>query len=393
MNKITIVKGNGGVAPSLPGEDHYSGLMLYLADANLPSGFTTSNRIQFIGTVAAAEALGIVSTSANWEIKALHYHISEALRINPAIMLYVGLFKTPTGAYDFTEINTMQSYAEGKLRQIAVYCYEKELSSIELTALQAIAKAQDALFTPIQILYIPKIAAISGLNTSLVATGLRNISVLIGQDGTGTANDLYTAAGNSVNKYSVGLAGLAIGMLSLAKVHESISWVKKFPSGISTPGFSDGTLVKNTTQAALAALDAKHYLFLVYQGGMSGSWFNDSYTMDLDTSDYKFIEANRSMDKAIRGIRTYLVPELSGPVYLDPATGKLNPDDVAYLKIVAGKQLEDMEKAKELSGYEVNIDPDQNVLSTSKIEFVIEKVGVGVMREFNITIKNTTSIS
>jgi hypothetical protein len=204
---------------------------------------------------------------------------------------------------------------------------------------------------------------------------------------------IYSDAGNSSNKYSVGIAGLAIGMLSLAKVHESIAWVEAFPSGIGTPAFSDGTLVKNCDAAVIAALDAKHYLFLVYQGGMAGSFMNDSYTMDLDTSDYLYIEANRSMDKAIRGIRTYLVPKLSGPIYLDPTTGKLNADDVAYLEVLAGKQLEDMGKAKELSGYKVTIDPAQNVLSTSEIEFVIQKVGVGVMRKFKVTIKNTTKIS
>ncbi len=28
------------------------------------------------------------------------------------------------------------------------------------------------------------------------------------------------------------------------------------------------------------------------------------------------------MDKAVRGIRTYLMPELGGNVYVDPTTGK-----------------------------------------------------------------------
>lgn len=393
MNTITITKGNGGVPRTLPGEDHYSGLMIYLANANLPSGFSTTDRIKLVSTVAGAEALGIVSDSANWEIKVLHYQISEAIRINPAIVLYVGLFLTPVSTYDFVEIKTMQAYAEGKLRQIAVCAYQKDLAALELTALQAVATALDALFTPLQILYAPRIASVSGLSTSLVSAGLRNVSVLIGQAGTGTGQTLFAAAANSTNLYSVGISGLALGVLSLAKVHESMAWVEAFPSGISEPAFGDGTLLRNLSAAAVAALDAKHYLFLVFQGGMSGSWFNDSYTMDLGTSDYAYIEANRSMDKAIRGIRTYLVPKLSGPIYLDPTTGKLNADDVAYLEVLAGKQLEDMQKAKELSGYKVSIDPNQNVLSTSQIAFVIQKVGVGVMRTFAVTIKNTTVIS
>lgn len=392
MNKITIIKGNGGVPRSLPGQDHYSAIMMYLANANLPSGFSTTDRIKLIGTIEAAEALGIVSDSVNWEIKALHYHISECFRINPAVVLWVGLFLTPSSTYDFVEIKTMQSFAEGKIRKIGVFCYEKDLSSTELTALQGIATLLDSRFTPLQILYSPRISNISSLSTTLVSTGLRNVSVLIGQAGEGVGASIYSEAGNSSNKYSVGIVGIAIGILSLAKVHESIAWVEAFPSGVSIPAFSDGTLVKSVDTAVLTALDEKHYLFLVYQGGFSGSWFNDSYTMDLDTSDYCYIEANTTMDKAIRGIRTYLVPKLSGPVYVDPTTGKLNPEDVAYLETLAGKQLEDMQKAKELSGYKVTINPEQDVLSTSEIEFVIQKVGVGVMRKFKVIIKNTTNI-
>jgi hypothetical protein len=393
-NNISIIKGTGGVPRSLPGEDHISGILMYLANANLPAGFSTTDRIKLIGALEDAEDLGIVDTSLSWEILALHYHISEAFRVNPALRLYVGLYETPGTTWDFVEIKTMQSYAEGKIRQIAVYAYQKDLAAGELTALQGVATALDEVFTPLQILYIPRIAAIAGLITSLVTTGLRNVSVIIGQGGTGDrGKDIYDLAVNSTNLYSVGLAGLAIGHLSLAKVHESIAWVKAFPSGISVPAFSDGTLVKNVSSAVLAALDEKHYLFLQYHGGIAGSWWNDSWTMDLGTSDYAYIEANRSMDKAIRGIRTYLVPELSGSIYIDGSTGKLNQDDVAYLQTVSGKALEDMEKARELSGYLVSIDPDQNVLSTSEIEIVVQKVGVGVMRKFKVYIKNVEKLT
>ena len=51
-----------------------------------------------------------------------------------------------------------------------------------------------------------------------------------------------------------------------------------------------------------------------------------------------------------------------------------------------------MEKAGELSGYVVEIDPDQNILSTSCVEMVIKQVGVGVMRKLNIKIGYTTSV-
>ena len=47
---------------------------------------------------------------------------------------------------------------------------------------------------------------------------------------------------------------------------------------------------------------------------------------------------------------------------------------------------EDMQKAGELSGMLVEIDPDQDVLSTSELEFVIKQVGVGVLRRIRCKI-------
>lgn len=66
---------------------------------------------------------------------------------------------------------------------------------------------------------------------------------------------------------------------------------------------------------------------------------------------------------------------------------------MAYLETVAGKALKDMEKAGELSGYSVEIDPEQNVLSTSEVEIVIRQVAVGVMRKVKVKIGFATSLS
>ena len=186
--------------------------------------------------------------------------------------------------------------------------------------------------------------------------------------------------------------GIVLGMISKASVHESIGWVQKFPAGISTPGFVDGTMLKNLDKATVEALDTKRFLFLVTYGGLGDSFMNDSHTMDVATSDYASIESMRTMDKAIRGVRTYLLPYLSSPIYLDAATGKMRADTVAILKNVANQHLESMEKAGELSGYSVEIDPEQNVISTSQVEFVIKNVAVGVMRKIKINIGYTTQI-
>ena len=114
--------------------------------------------------------------------------------------------------------------------------------------------------------------------------------------------------------------------------------------------------------------------------------------MDLPTSDYATIERVRTMDKAIRNIRAYLLPELGANVYIDPDTGKLQAYSVAHLETIAGRALEDMQKAGELSGYKVFVDPTQNVLATSTIEFVIKELPVGVIRKMQVNIGFTDKL-
>ena len=216
--------------------------------------------------------------------------------------------------------------------------------------------------------------------------------MLIGQAGSGTGTELYTDKGNA-SKASVSGLGVVMGLISRASVHQCIAWIKEFPTGISLPAFGDGTLVRDVDRALIETLDGTgRYLFFVTHTGQAGSYMNDSHTMDSALSDYNAIELVRTMDKAVRGIRTYVKPELGGNVYVDASTGALASYTVAHLETVANKALEDMERAGELSGYKVEIDPAQDVASTSTVEFVIKNVAVGVMRHVKIKIGFAKSV-
>ena len=390
MQSVKIERTNGNIPRSLAGEDHISGLLFY--SSKLPSGFAETDRIKAISGIETAEKLGITSDAdADWDIRVLHYQLRSIFNRNPAISLYVGIYK-PNGTPTFSEIKTMQNYTGGKLRQIGVWDGATALDPANLIALQAIRTTLEAQDKPLSIGYAPKIAAVSGLPTDLAGANKSGVSVIIGQDGAGTAADLYKDAKNTTAKSSVTAIGEWLGIVSAAAVHESIAWVEKFPTGIALPAFGDGTLLRDLDTAVIESLDAARYIFFVEYSGLAGAYFNDSHTMDDATSDYAYIESVRTMDKACRNVRTYVLPKLGRPMKVDASTGKLEAYVVEDLQLTAGKALEDMEKAGELSGYVVEIDPDQNVLSTSCVEMVIKQVGVGVMRKLNIKIGYTTSV-
>ncbi len=385
MNKLEIIRQNGNVPKSLAGEDHITGLVVYMNSTEIPAKFKTE-RVQAVSTLDTAESLGITADAESWTIRVLHYHLSEIFRINPAISLYLGLFTKPENTYTFTEIKTVQNYADGRIRQMGIWCGDKAFSADDLTAIQGIADALDEVNAPLSVLYAPKVASVTALPTDIAGANQCRVSVVIAQAGSGVGAELYADAANKQLKSTVSCLGVMLGLLSAAAVHQSISWVKQFPTGISLPAFGDGTLYRSLDKALIEQLDAARYLFLVTHIGQAGSYVNDSHTMDSAISDYAMIESVRTMDKAVRGIRTYLIPELGGNIYVDASSGKMQSYSVSHLETTANKALEDMEKAGELSGYKVEIDPDQDVLSTSTVEIVIKQVAVGVMRRIKVKI-------
>ena len=391
---LNIDRQNGNVPKSLPGEDHITGLVIYMAAGDIPAGFKTE-RVQALSTIDAAEAAGIVDyttaadgtqTAAPWAVRVLHYHLSELYRINPAVSLYVGIFEKPQGDnMTFAEIKTVQNFADGRIRQIGVWCGDRVPSEDDLTAIQGQAATLEAQGAELSVVYAPKVANVKQISTSLAGGGKCRVSVVIGQAGSGTGAELYKDKANAA-KASVSGLGVVLGLISKAKVHQCIAWVKEFPTGISLPAFGDGTLLRDMDKALVEQLDTARYLFFVTQQGQSGSYMNDSHTMDSAISDYASIESVRTMDKGARGVRAYLMPELGGNVYVDADTGKLASYTVAHLETVAGHALEDMEKAGELSGYKAEIDPDQDVAASSTVDIVLKKVAVPVMRHVRIKI-------
>jgi hypothetical protein len=258
-------------------------------------------------------------------------------------------------------------------------------SEDDLVALQGQADTLEAQGAELSVVYAPKVANVKQISTSLAGGGKCRVSVVIGQAGSGTGAELYKDKANAA-KASVSGLGVVLGLISKAKVHQCIAWVKEFPTGISLPAFGDGTLLRDMDKALVEQLDTARYLFFVTQQGQSGSYMNDSHTMDSAISDYASIESVRTMDKGARGVRAYLIPELGGNVYVDADTGKLASYTVAHLETVAGHALEDMEKAGELSGYKAEIDPDQDVAASSTVDIVLKKVAVPVMRHVRIKI-------
>lgn len=395
MQNLTITRTNGNIVRSLAGEDHISGLVFY--SATLPTadegvdGFTATERIHAISSPDTAEKYGITADAEAWETRVLRYTLDSIFNLNPGVSLYVGIFKPAAGANAFSEIKQIQNFAGGRLRQVGVWNGAVELSDTLVNSLQSVRTTLEAQNKPLSIIYAPKITDVTKLPSDLAKIGRNGVSVIIGQDGAGVADELYRDAANAA-KASVSALGDLLGAVSKAKVHESIAWVESFPTNIAVAAFGDGKKYRDLDEAVIEELDSSRYIFLRTYDGLAGCFFNDNHTLDVPTSDYAYINDVRTMDKAVRGVRTYLLPKLGRPMKVDADSGKLERTAVEHLITTGNKALEEMEKAGELSGYRFDIDPDQNILATSRVRGVIKNVAVGVMRNLDLEIGYATSV-
>ena len=353
---------------------------------NSGTPFTATIIGTIAGSVTTAFSGGVASKLAVY-----HYHIAEYFRIQSKGNLFVGMYAVPS-TYTFTEIATMQtdSLVNGAIRQIGVYVDSVNFTATQTTTLQTVANGLDNLKMPLSIIYAGNItsATTTASLTDLSTFTNNKVSVVIGQDNGCLGRQLWFATNKSIT-----CLGATLGAVSLASVQEDIAWVGKFNlsdgNELEIVGYCNGD---NSQDAGLqTSTDLKRYIFLRKFPNLSGSFYNDSHTAISVSSDYAYIENNRTIDKAIRGVDTALLPSLNSPLLLN-ADGTLANSTIAYLESQAVVITDDMVRNGEASAISVSIDPTQNVASTSQVVVTINIVPVGVARNIVVNIGFRTSL-
>jgi hypothetical protein len=341
---------------------------------------------QFSGGSVLNFSGGIASLQAVW-----HYHISEFFRINPAGQLYLGFFSVPS-LYTFEEITLMQTFASGEIRQIGIYKDSEAYDDGDLTAIDGIIKTyNDAKHKPLSALYAADLSATDDITTIADLSDLtaNKVSSIIGQDGAGLGALLFYASGKSITQL-----GTALGMLSLSAVSEDFGQPAKFniSNGIENdvPAFANGQLLTDPvlSDSALDSIDSKRHIWGMKYVGYAGTYFNDNHCACSFTSDYAYINDNRVIDKACRGIYTALIPYLKSKL-LKNADGTLATTTIAFLERIALGPLYQMARDQDLGDVakeDVYIDPTQDVVSTSLLIINVALNENGIARNIQIPI-------
>ncbi len=376
LSNITFNIGEGGLGRIADGDDHWSGMLF---EGTKPVAFG-SDDIKAYNNIQEVETDGIVETGAT---AVIHYHISQFFAQQPDTQLFVGIYTAFSN--NFQEVKLIQSFAGGKLRQVAVYNTDN-LITADVTALQTIADSLAQEHTPLVVLYGANVPT-GTLNAlpDLRALEAPRVAVVIGQDGNAKGKALFVTSTKSIT-----CLGTALGVLSLAQVSDNIGWVQKYnllkDDELDVAALAEGTLFRTLSKTQLDTLNDKGYVFLRKHTGLAGTYFNDSPTAIAKTSDFAYLENQRTMDKAVRSIREKLLPLLNSPLRVNASTGELQATFVKSVENLVRNALLPMQAANELEAISVYINPKQNVLSTSKLEINVKIVPIGVARQLSVNL-------
>ena len=351
------------VAPDGLGESINGAGVILVSSSNSETDLTTT-----IGNFTGGE--GSV-------MNIVHFILSSFFAANPTSKIWV-TFRDFTSAFDANVISDIQTASDGEIRQLGIWT-QKNLSdsSAIITAANSVAENQASKYKPLSVVLAfanAGSATISNLD-NLRTLSAKRVSVTI-SNAWGNIEGGYILAGTT-GLFPTDL-GTVIGLISRSKVSNSIAWVEKNVTGVSNTMLITGekwNQLENTTYPD--ELAQKGYLFQRKYFGYAGCYIDNDSVCDSLISDFDSIKRMRTIDKVARIGYFSLVPYLSSPVVLDAEEGTLSLSTISKLESVLNSQINAMFNASEISGFQVFINPTQNVLVNKNININITIVPIG----------------
>jgi hypothetical protein len=389
--KITNIAGSLGGSP--PTND---GVCLLVHNA--PTAYTHTETV--FTSLAQAEQAGITEANDATRSYLLWEHIKDFFTVNP-LGAELHLLQVPATT-TFQQLFTV-GHSANTLLQSTLAAKAGVIKTLGVSLVPASETHTTSISSDLQ-------AAIPLAQAFCVAeySRLRPISaVLEGRKFSGTASAALDLRGLAAGYVSVVVArnqtratalgalaanfaaiGLALGSIAANHVGRNIGRVKNGTLPVQQAAFSDGRLpFKDIADQDLNTLSNKGYIFMDQYPEVSGWYWVDDHTCTLPDRNDAYLSLTRPANKAARiAIRTY-VDNLKDEFRVDATTGRLPNIVVQTLQNELSNAIEnemisnpDPARVPEISAVTVRIDPNQNVLASSKIVARLRIVPLGIGR-------------
>jgi hypothetical protein len=400
---VQFTTSNGNLGRNAASEDGTTG---FIFGGVAVSGKLVLGTIYQLKSANDLDALGVDAAYDSTNAVLVYHHVTRFFDRNPNATLYlmvVAQSVTLTQMADKANayLKKMSKDKEGKIKLFCINLHPLSSYTPTLTTgldadvIAAIPKAQETVVEEAAAGRYIDAVIIGGYNFNGTATNALDIrtktapkvSVCIAQD--------PAVAALKAEYAKMPAVGDCMGMLSKAAVSQDFGeLIDTFNLKDDAKGYfqncalSSGSLVSTYSDTDLDTLDSKGYIFAEPNTSVVGSFFNDTHTCSaIANNDYAYIENNRTINKMIRLVAAVLAPKIKSRVPVDSTNGKIKADVRVSLQNEAIAAMLPMENEGDLSGgRDCYIDPDQNVISTSKVNVKITAVPVAIAREVSVTI-------
>ena len=353
----------------------------------------TTNTI--VGTIAVTNAAftgGTISPLAQY-----HYQISEYFRIQPLGNLYFSIkfddSANAIGAFNTqlqSDILSVQNAYSGQSRQFLCYNPYRTFATSTLTALKAARTTLTTQYTPSVFGYVGGFTGALSAQANTRALVADGVTAIIGQGLSGKALEL-----SKTQQQVICQGGTWLGSIALTTVSQSIGSVEEFPlsdgSECDIAGFFDGTSYKTISTSLGDQLHDYGYTFMKHYQNVSQTYWTGGNCAVSVSSDYAYMEDNRTLDKAVRGVYASIVLLLNRKNSVK-ADGTLSEASLAAYKEKADLPLAQMEREQDLSGYQTVVSSTEIVATTGIIPITIKLLQQVIGRQISITLGFTAKL-
>lgn len=366
---VKFNKGQGGLNRTNASTDAVMALVVFSPEAANPEFNKAIRAIQ----ASDLDAAGFDEAYDANNAILLRHHVEEFFAYAPEGTLLVVPTNNATAAAFFASVEAKAIFrSQDDVKRIG-FVYNANVVDLdleaEINASQTFVNELAADHILIDGIYLEarNIGAATAINLRELTAG--HITPVIAQDPTIAAIDAAY-----VNYAAV---GSVLGMRAVRKVNENLGSVDVITKPLSSRGaisfpltrsiegrwlnaaLSDGTLVSTLTSAEKKQLTAFGYVYAGSFQGFAGYYFNGEPTCIELASDYSSGENNGVWNKSARAVRTALIPKVRGWFKRNNETGALTGTVIKNLETLAGKPLQTMMIAEEISGYEIVIPEGQ----------------------------------
>ena len=386
--------------------------------ANGISGIALGQTVK-LTSLTDAEAYGINESYDSTNSLSVYRHISEFYRMFPNGTLYLMLYSGDMeAAFAEQYARKLIIDANGEIRILGIAntpaaATEEHLNGFPADVFGSIQLGQQlydwafSTFRPCQIILegrdfnAPNAASALDLRNITISNQVLEafkVSVCIAQD-------WKFADGLDAIRKKMADLGTMLGSLAKKAVNENIGEVEGGNLVDSTnnkwlvAGLSNHQTIAGW-DSQLEALDSKGYIFAISYTGIAGYYWNNDHTctpIKKDKDGYfneYTISYGRVHDKAVRDLRTCLLPKVKSTQPVDPDTGKLPQALVTYFERLADDDVFNAMAAEGLiTAGKTTVDPESDLLISPrelKVSFVL--VPTGQIDEIKGTINLKTSI-